>query len=80
MVTVAINAYFKIQNKLMQNHVDGLKSRYEDFTDDIFSAINAANVLCQLLKQEAAPDVETDVFDGNLLNHFYFMSLLKKRQ
>ena len=41
------------------------------------STDDATNVLCQLLKQQAAPDVEIDTFDGNLLNYFYFMTLFK---
>ena len=45
-VILAINPYLQIQNKLMQNHLDVLKSRYEDFADGGFSAVNAANVLC----------------------------------
>ena len=36
------------------------------------------DVLCQLLRQQAAPQVDIEVFDGNLLNFKYFMSLLKE--
>lgn len=36
------------------------------------------NVLCLLLKQQAAPDVEIDAFDGNPLNYSYFMTLFKE--
>ena len=36
------------------------------------------NVLCLLLKQQAAPDVEIDTFDGNPLNYSYFMTLFKE--
>ena len=42
------------------------------------SADDAANVLCQLLTQQAAPDVEIRTFDGNPLNCFYFMAVKKK--
>ena len=42
------------------------------------SADDTTNVLCQLLKQQAAPDVEIDTFDGNPLNYFYFMALFKE--
>ena len=38
----------------------------------------AADVLCQLLKQQAAPEVDIEVFDRNLLNSKYFMSVFKK--
>ena len=36
------------------------------------------NVLCLLLKQQAAPDVEIDAFDGNPFNYSYFMTLFKE--
>ena len=32
----------------------------------------------QLLKQQSAPDVDIDVFDGNPLNFKYFMTLLRE--
>ena len=37
----------------------------------------ATDVLCQLLRQQAAPEVDIEVFHGNLLNFKYFMSLFK---
>ena len=40
------------------------------------SADDTTNVLCQLLKQQAAPDVEIDTFDWSPLN--YFMALFKE--
>ena len=35
----------------------------------------ASSVLCKLLQQQAAPDVDIDCFDGNPLNYHYFMAL-----
>ena len=46
-------------------------------TNSGVSADDTTNVLCQLLKQQSAPDVEIDAFDGKPLNLFYFMALLK---
>ena len=43
-----------------------------------FSADDPTKVLFQLLKQQAAPNVETDTFDRNPLNYFYFMELFKE--
>ena len=60
---------------------DVLKSRNNESrsaTNSGVSADDATNVLCQLLKQQAAPDVEIDTFDGNPLNYFYFMALFKE--
>ena len=35
-------------------------------------------VLCQLLKQQSAPEVETDAFDGDPLNFRYFMAIFRE--
>ena len=35
----------------------------------------ATDNLCQLLQQQAAPEVDTEVFDGDLLNFMYFVSI-----
>ena len=40
------------------------------------SSIEVSDVLCQLLKQQSAPDV--DVFDGNPLNFKCFMTLFRE--
>ena len=42
------------------------------------SSIEVSDVLHQLLKQQSAPDVDIDVFDGNPLNFKYFMTLLRE--
>ena len=36
------------------------------------------DILCQLLRQQSAPEVQIDVFDGNPLNFKYFMALFKE--
>ena len=38
----------------------------------------ATDVLCQLLRQQAAPEVDIEVFDGKLLNFKYLASLFKE--
>ena len=60
---------------------DVLKSRNNEnrsATNSGVSADDTTNVLCQLLKQQAAPDAETDTFDANPLSYFYFMALFKE--
>ena len=42
------------------------------------SSIEVSDVLCQLLKQQSAPDVDIYVFDGNLLNFKYFMTFFRE--
>ena len=36
---------------------------------------NIAHALCHLVKQQSAPDIELNVFDGNTLDFYYFMAL-----
>ena len=36
---------------------------------------DATEILCKLVKQQAAPDVHLNVFDGNPLEYHYFMTL-----
>ena len=58
-----------------------LKSRNNEnrsATNSRVSADDTTNVLCQLLKQQAAPDVEINTFDGKPLSYFYFMTLFKE--
>ena len=60
-------------------------------SDDISKEMNASSdesksntkdlmteMLCQLLKQQAAPVVDIDVYDGNPLNYHYFMASFKE--
>ena len=42
------------------------------------SSIEVSDVLCKLLKQQSALDMDTDVFDGNPLNLKYFMTLFRE--
>ena len=42
------------------------------------SSIEVSDVLCQLLKQQSAPDVDINVFDGNPLNFKYFMTFFRE--
>ena len=39
------------------------------------SGKNIVDALCHLVKQQTAPDIELDVFDGNPLDFHYFMTL-----
>ena len=45
--------------------------------------LDIAEVLCNLVKQQSAPDVDLDVFDGNPFEYHYFMTpfdeLVEKR-
>ena len=36
---------------------------------------DVTEILCKLVKQQAVPDVDLDVFDGNPLEYHYFMTL-----
>ena len=40
--------------------------------------IHKTEMLCRLLKQQPAPKVDIDCFDGNLLNYTYFRDIFKE--
>ena len=42
------------------------------------SSIEVSDVLCQLLKEQSASDVDADVFDCNPLKFKYFMTLFRE--
>ena len=45
----------------------------EEFTDR-----GVADMLCKMMKQQSAPEIYLDVFDGNPLNFHYFMALFRE--
>ena len=46
--------------------------------DDNKNEIDTNEILCRLMKQQSAPEVDIDSFDGNLLNYRYFMAIFKE--
>ena len=34
--------------------------------------------MCELLRQQAAPELEIDIFDGNLMDFHYFIGVFKE--
>ena len=53
------------------NQVHQAEQEKEGFS----SEKNIVDALCHLVKQQSAPDIELDVFDGNPLDFHYFMTL-----
>ena len=43
-----------------------------------FRDANVADMLCKMMKQQSAPEIDLDVFDGNLLNFHYFMAVFRE--
>ena len=37
-----------------------------------------SEMMCQLLKQQSAPEIKIDVFDGNPMEFHYFMAVFKE--
>ena len=37
-----------------------------------------SQMMCELLQQQAAPDLEIDIFDRNPVDFHYFMAVLKE--
>ena len=65
----------KDSSKLMKvNKRSEIKDRRrkdkEEFTDT-----TTADVLCKMMKQQSAPEIDLNVFDGNPLNFYYFMAV-----
>ena len=46
--------------------------------DDNKHEIDTTEILCRLMKQQSAPEVDFDCFDGNPLNYQYFMAIFKE--
>ena len=39
---------------------------------------NITETMCELLRQQAAPELEIDIFDGNPMDFHYFMAVFKQ--
>ena len=37
-----------------------------------------SKMMCQLLKQQSAPDIDIDIFSGNPMNFHYFMAVFNE--
>ena len=37
-----------------------------------------AHMLCKVMKQQPAPEIDLDVFDGNPLNFHFFMAVFRE--
>ena len=49
------------------------KKDKEKFTDT-----SVSDMLCKMMKQQSAPEININVFDGNPLNFHYFMAVFKE--
>ena len=49
------------------------KKDKEKFTDT-----SVSDILCKIMKQQSAPEININVFDGNPLNFHYFMAVFKE--
>ena len=50
----------------------------ESLVHTLSNNLTATLVLCQLLRQQAAPQIDMEMFDRNLLNFKYFLSTSKE--
>ena len=47
--------------------------------DDNKHEVDTNQILCRLMKQQSAPEVDIDYFDGNPLNYYWcFMAIFKE--
>ena len=69
-----------------KNWIKGLKRRKTNPTKKKTSSMkllgaqddSISEMLCQLLKQQSAPEIEINVFDGNPMEFHYFMAVFKE--
>ena len=59
-------------NKMLEINEERRKDK-EEFTDT-----SVADMLCKMMKQQSAPEIDLDVFDGNLINFHYFMVVFRE--
>ena len=70
----------ELQRDILGNHQQSLHSmqtKKENSSEkkEFSPEKNIVDALCHLVKQQSAPDIELDVFDGNPLDFHYFMTL-----
>ena len=64
-----------LQDKVnRQNPPDKTKEELEYERDQK----NVTEMMCELLRQQAAPDLEIDIFDHNPVDFYYFMAVFKE--
>ena len=61
-----------------RKEVHGTKDQNVLVDDDNKHEIDTNEILCRLMKQQSAPKVDNDSFDGNPLNYRYFMAIFKE--
>ena len=61
-----------------RKEVHGTKDQNLLVDDDNKHEIDTNEILCRLMKQQSAPEVDIDSFDGNPLNYRYFMVIFKE--
>ena len=72
------NNFNKREGNGWRKEVHGTKDQNVLVDDDNKHEIDTNEVLCRLMKQQSAPEVDTDSFDGNPLNYRYFMAIFKE--
>ena len=58
-----------------RKEVHGKKDQNVLVDDDNKHVIDTNEILSKLMKQQSAPEVDIDCFDGNPLNYWYFMAI-----
>ena len=62
----------------VRKEVHGTKDQNVLVDDDNKHEIDTNEILCRLMKQQSALEVDIDCFDGNPLNYRYFMAIFKE--
>ena len=71
---------YDIPPKSEFNHLGGQlgEMNFSAKTDSLDNSQTATDVLCWLLRQQAAPGIDMKVFDSDLLNFKYFVLILRE--
>ena len=65
-----------LQDKVnRENLPDKTKNKKLEYEKD---QKNVTEMMCERLQQQAAPDLEIDIFDGNSMDFHYFMAVFKE--
>ena len=65
-----------LQDKVnRENLPDKTKNKRLEYEKD---QKNVTEMMCERLQQQAAPDLEIDIFDGNSMDFHYFMAVFKE--
>ena len=68
----------KVERRSVDRDTNMGLERNRNLSDTTSSSREPTDILCKLLQQQAAPEVDIEYFDDNPLNYHYFMALFSE--